>query len=353
MLKFYLGLSLMIASLCGAFVFIYIAPVSAQASIPADDSKAVILAYLRINEDAHPDSTLSLQNFKDQIDILRNEEFHVMSLNDIIDAWNSNTALPPKAIAITFDGAYQSINDGALSYLLDHNIPFTIFIPSDQMQLHNHLDWKTIKTLARNDLVSFGIAPASYMHITNLPEAEQENSINRSRIALKKQIGQESEFFAYPFGEVTQNLYNIVEKQGFKAAFGMQSGAAYNGYDRLFLPRFTITEAYADLDRFRMLINSYPLPVQGFNQNEMELREPITAINLALTDFTKKQINKISCFITDQEKPVFLISEKNLTIIPESPIIDDRTRLNCTIPYTNDGSDEVSWRWFGALFHRP
>src|ERR1035437_8011758 len=76
------------------------------ASIPADKSAAVIFVYQRIGEDAVPQSNISIDQFKEHLNELKKDGYSVLPLTKIIDAVKSGDPLPPKTVAITFEGAY-------------------------------------------------------------------------------------------------------------------------------------------------------------------------------------------------------------------------------------------------------
>ena len=75
---------------------------------------------------------------------------------------------------------------------------------------------------------------------------------------FEKNLGYNSKFFSYPFGEYSleQKKY-ITEK--FDYAFGQHSGVIDLNKDKYELPRFPINEKYGDLERFKFLINLLPV----------------------------------------------------------------------------------------------
>jgi len=218
-----------------------------------DQSKAAILSYYRIDEPEHVDSSISFDQFAAHIHEIKRGDYNAIPLSEIVTAIKNNQVLPSKTIAITFEGGFRSINDKAIPLLMDHNIPFTIFIASNATHIPTHLDWKTLKKISKYKGASFGILPADYKHITHLEKADITRLINKSRIAFKDNMGFESKFFSYPFGEISTMLQGIISTQGFDAAFGAHSGPAHAQSNMLEIPRYTMTGQYADLDRFRMI----------------------------------------------------------------------------------------------------
>lgn len=316
----------------------------------ADNSKAVILAYHRIGEPEHIGSNLNEETFLNHVEEIINNDYNVISLPEVVKAIKAQEPLPPRTIAITFEGAYRSAYQHAIPALIEKKLPFTIFIASESTKIPNHLDWKTLKKISKYDGASFGILPATYTHINGLDKAEATRLINKSRTAFKENMGFEAKLFSYPFGEISHTLKTIAQEQGFDAALGLQSGPAYTGTDPLRLPRFTMTDQYASLDRFRMISNTYPLPIKELVPEDTLIKAPLEQIGFTVD--LKQSLNSLSCHISGQGKPAIEILENRVEIIPQEPISSERTRMNCTLP-NNTEEEEQSWRWFSLLFHTP
>ena len=312
-----------------------------------DDSKATILAYHRIDEPQYPNSSLSFEDFKAHIKELQEGNYNVMQLDKLLNAIEHEKPLPPRSIAITFEGNHKSANDNAIPLLMEENLPFTLFIPSNSTKIMSHLDWKTLKKISKYSGADFGISPTDYKHISDLPKSDITRAINQSRIDFKKHMKREAQFFSYPFGEISNTLKTILNEQGFKAAFGAHSGIIYKNADRLALPRFTMTENYADIERFRMIANALPLPVSETVPENWKIEMPLSQIGFTLHE--KLDGSKLSCSISNQSKPRIEIVGNRVEIIPREPITDERTRLNCIMP--EHKGDQKQWRWSGMLFH--
>ena len=310
------------------------------------ESKGVVLAYHRIDEHEHIDSSLDSETFKSHIEELLNEQYNIIALPDLIDAIQNGSKLPPQTIAITFEGAYRSAYISAIPLLMENNLPFTIFSASESTKIPNHLNWKDLKKVSKYKKASFGILPASYSDITALDENEATRQINKSRIAFKENMGFEAEFFSYPFGKTSSAFQSIAAKQGFKAAFGLHSGPVHSKDNMLFLPRFVMTDQYADLERLRTIAKTLPLTVTEKEPQTTLITKPIKQIGFTVADELKEKLHGLSCHISGQSKPKLEILENRVEIIPEEPITGPRTRVNCTLPASED-----AWHWLGMLYH--
>lgn len=329
-----------------------LASTTIPASLPQDDTSASILAYYRIGEDAYPQSNLRTEQFNAHINEIITKDYNVIALPDLMTALKNKTPLPPKTIAITFEGAYQSTYSRAMRPLLEKNIPFTVFFAATMTDRTNHLNWKELRNLSKKKAVTLGIFPHTYTHIAHFPEAEQRRQINKARSDFRDKIGNEAQYFSYPFGEISTTLKTIIKEQSFTAAFGLQSGTAYNGHDIYALPRFTMTEQYGGLDRFRLVTNALPLPAHDIEPENPLITDINTAIGFTLPKALESQSGNLSCFISGhQEKPDLQKLGSRIELRPKEPLNAERTRINCTLPAPENTDETPRWRWFGMLLH--
>jgi peptidoglycan/xylan/chitin deacetylase (PgdA/CDA1 family) len=331
--------------------------VAGAAEIPQDAGAAVVLVYQRVGEDQYPDTSVSADKFAGEVEELTAGGYNVMKLPDIVAALKDERGLPPKTVAITFDGGHRSVLDNAVPLLLKNNLPFTLFVSpgraSDPSAQYIH--WDDFRRLARNDDVSFGLHPPYYARIQDKDVLAQ---INSARAAFREQMKLEPALFAYPFGEYNLAYRNLVEKQGFDAAFGEQSGVLNPSSDMFAIPRFTVTEAYGGVDRFRMIAGALPLPVTEITPADPQLATPQPNIGFTLDQNLVKYAGSLSCFAAGSGKADIQLIGPRVELRLQNPFTDDRARINCTMPATekapdDDDADEQRWRWFGMLMTVP
>lgn len=201
-------------------------PAAAQ-PIAQDQAAAVIFAYHRIGEDQYPETNIRREQFAAHVQELASGDYNVMALSDIIRAFRDKDKLPERTIALTFDGGHKSVLQNAIPLLEEHELPYTLFVPTNHIDRNSadYMSWADLKKLGKR--ATIGLHPASYIRLYDKPETEITRQVNNARIRFRDELGKEPEFFAYPFGEYGQIYSDIIEKQGFTAAFGQQSGAIY------------------------------------------------------------------------------------------------------------------------------
>ncbi len=343
--------------LTSTLVFMAFMPtaIAGSKTIPEDKSKAVILAYHRIGEDHLTDQNLTSEQFRTHIHEIKNGNYNIQPLSKIIQALRSDTPLPPQTIAITFEGAYRSAIENAAPLLLENEIPFTIFYAANTLDQKDpsYAKWNDLKALQRKTNVELATLPASYNHLSHQSKQDMLVNINKARQRHREEFNNEVEFLSYPYGEYSSQLQELAKSQGYNAAFGLHSGAAFSGSDFYALPRFSMTELYGNLERFRMVTRAHPLPVHDIEPEDPYLKDKNFFTGFTLTAPLSTEAQELSCFISGQGKALMEILENRVEIRSETNLsAQTRIRLNCTMPGPHSEDDEPQWRWLGLLYHR-
>lgn len=338
-----------------AFALLNIWPTQTQAEpfLDEDQSKFSILAYSRIGEDHLPDQSLTRQQFDEHLTEIQDGDYNVLPLDNALAAIQENKPLPNNSIVLTFDGAYKSATEYAFPKLVAAQIPFTVFYASSTLDRKDpeYTDWKTLKKLGQNETVTIGTLPAVYDHITYGANTDILKSINTARQRYREEFETEADFLSYPYGEYSTEIQQTAQTQGYKAALGLHSGVAHSGSNLFALPRYTMTELFGGIDRFRMAARAMPLPIKDLVPTDMKLNDAAFKVGFTLPE---KLDGPISCFVDGEQQQNLERLGQRVEIRPEDSLLDEtRIRLNCTMQGPKTEDDEQTWRWVGLLYHRP
>ena len=323
----------------------------AYADVPEDTASPAIYAYFNISDD-NEDSSLSLDGFNEQLNEISIGNYTVLSLDDILAKEDKAEAFAPNTIAITFDEPNTDTYATAIPQLIESKIPFAIFISPGNA---NTDEWNTLKKLQKSNLVTIGLTSYSYVHQGSWTEAKQTEDMNRAKSIFREKLGQDPQYFAYPFGEYSPEFVNVVKKMGFKAAFGQNSGVVTLSQDRMKLPRFTMTDDYGDIERFRTTSSAMPLPVKDV-QPDYSFVNSMPLIGFTIDSrIADADVKKISCFSSGDEQPkTTVLDNRRVEIRFSSPPETDRLRINCTIAVPGEFTDDdPRYRWLGFLLYFP
>ena len=315
----------------------------------AGDS-AVILMYHRFGEDGIPSTNVRIEQFEAHIRTLASGPYTVMPVAEIVAALRAGRELPDRAVGITIDDAYLSVYTEAFPRLKAAGLPFTLFVATDPVDqgLAGFVSWDQIREMrdAGNDI---GAHSASHLHMTEADADTIRIEMTRSLKRLNEELGAPPPLFAYPYGETSLAVWNVVSEFGFTTAFGQHSGAAHATSQPFYLPRFALNETYSDIESFTLRINARALPVEDMTPEDPDLRHR----NPPLVGFTVgsaiPSLDRLACYHSQfGAVDIEQLGTHRVEIRFPGPLEPGRSRLNCTKP-AGDGR----WYWYGTQFYVP
>ena len=324
------------------------AALAAPASAMAADS-AVIIQYHRFGEADLPSTNIALKQFEAHLAHLQSGGYTVLPVPHIVAALIARQPLPDKAIGITIDDAAKSVFREAWPRLRDAGFPFTLFVSTDAIDERRgrSMSWDEIRTLAEAGVTIANHGSAhGHMWQDGLDAARLD--IMGAQERFQAELGFAPRLFAYPYGEYDLALRGLIEELGFEAAFGQNSGVAGKGADLFILPRFSLNETYGDEKRFRLIVDTLPIPVR-----DVTPAEPILSTNPPHIGFTVDEsiedVDGLACYVSGAGSvQLELLGERRVELRMSQPFARGRTRVNCTMP----GPDR-RWRWFGLQYLVP
>ena len=332
------------ASTIGLLAALWLGVAGAPAT--AADS-AVIFMYHRFGEDSFTSTNIPLDQFETHVQELRSGAYTVLPVPQIVTALREGRSLPDRAIGITIDGAYRSVYTEAFPRLRRAGLPFTLFVATDSLDrtFGNIMTWDHLREMQKAG-VTIGGMTASHPHMTDIEPAEIRGELARARKRFETELGRAPELFAYPYGEYSLAVRELIVQAGIAAAFGHHSGVVYRGTDFHALPRFALNETYASIERFRLAANALPLPVRQITPADPLLRDNPPALGFSV-DPEIGDLGQIACFASQQGRTAIeRLGADRLEVRFNQPLPRGRSRINCTMP----GPDN-RWRWLGIQFY--
>jgi len=322
---------------------------------PAGQS-GVVFMYHRFGEDTIPSTNIRIEQFEAHLEELKTGGYTVIDLADMVEALDTGGELPDRAVAITIDDAFQSVYTEAWPRLKAAGLPFTLFVSTDVVDqgVHGYMTWEQIAELKEAG-VGIGHHTASHLHMASSEPPTNRLELEKAGRRFEEQLGAAPVLFAYPYGEAGTAVTNLIREQGFTAAFGQHSGVAGPGDDMFYLPRFSLNEAYGDIDRFRLAANALALPAADITPSDPLIgpdddNPPVFGFTVGGDAGLRKALGALNCFAShegavqtvrlDGGEAGTRIEVRMTTAMPKG-----RARVNCTLQ-TGDGR----WRWFGRQF---
>ena len=301
--------------------------------------------YHRFDENKYPSTNIKMEVFVEQIEMIKNANYEFYDIQEFID--NFNQPKNEKRILITIDDAFSSFYEIAWPFLKKNRIPLILFVSTEPVGNKGYMTWDQIREIEQE---SYGyIGHHSHTH-DYLIEKSEEDFIKDIEMASKiflKELGYVPNLFSYPFGEYSKFMKDYIS-ENFTFAFGQHSGVIDLNKDKYELPRFPINENYGELDRFKSIINFFPLEFKNLIPEEKKLTNKNNPPEFEVEFFeNQKNLNNINCY--SNEGNTWAKSNTNflnnkLTIKFRDTFTPRRGRVNCSL------NDNGKWRWFGVQF---
>jgi len=311
---------------------------------------ATIIMYHRFGEGRLPSTNISLEMFDAHLATIKNNGWVVLPLAEIVAKLKSGEDLPDKALAITIDDAFLSVYEEAFPRLQSYGYPFTIFVATKAIDqnLKGYATWDQIREM-RAAGVTIGSQSHSHPHMHQLSLDEARQEITTSNARFLKELGEEPVFFAYPYGEYSLPVRDMIKDMGFEAAFGQASGVAHASIDSYEWPRFAFNENYGDTKRLTMAVEAMALPLSDMTHPSMVLETNPPFIGFTV-DEGIEPLNRLICFASGMGRVDTIPLGRRIEIRLPEPITSPRSRINCTMPVLEDGKETGRFRWLGRQF---
>ena len=301
--------------------------------------------YHRFNENKYPSTNIRMEVFHEQMQIIKNSNYEFYDPEIFITEFDKRK--DNKKILITIDDGFKSFYNEAWPYLKKNQIPFILFISTEPVGKNGYMNWDEIREIEKSKLGYIGHHSHTHEYLINMSDDQFIEDIETSSRIFKDKLGYVPSIFSYPFGEYSLFMKNYIIKN-FDLAFGQHSGVIDLNKDKFELPRFPINEKYGDLDRFKSLINYFPLEYKNLKPEEKKINIVGNPPILTIEFFeNQKNIKNINCYSNDGgkwNKPKLEIKDQTLTINFKEKFLPRRGRINCSL------NDNGKWRWFGTQF---
>ena len=309
---------------------------------------AVILMYHRFGETSFPSTNIRLEQFEAHLKELTSGPYTVLPVPEIVAAIREGRSLPDRTIGITIDDGYLSIYTEAFPRLRNAGLPFTVFISTNPIdrKYSGFMNWDQIREM-RDAGATIGAHTSTHLHMATSTVQRNYKDLTTSNSRWREELGTIPTLFAYPFGETSSKVQNLVREQGHVAAFGQHSGPLSASADPFYLPRFSLNESLGNMDRFRLVANALPIP-----HIDLTPRNPTLTVNPPLFGFTRtdssRRLNGLACYAAGQGKTKVDQLGPRVEVRMNAPFPAGRARINCTA-LGPDGR----WLWLGTLYYVP
>ncbi|MDY0292101.1 MAG: polysaccharide deacetylase family protein [Desulfuromonadaceae bacterium] len=336
-------------------IWILLCPVSSQAQ-----DYATVFVYHRFGDARYPSTNISVEQFEEHLRYLRDNDYNVIPLSEIVAALRRGEKLPPRSVGLSADDAYASVLDGALPLLDKYEMPMTLFVNTAAVGGGSYMSWEQLRTLDKKSNIEIGNHSAHHPYYVSLSqqhgsaewEEQVRQDISTAQQAFVTHLGYVPQLFAYPYGEFSPELMRIVADMGFAAAYGQQSGSIGTDSPLYALARFPMGGNYVSMDRLRSNLAMNPLHIEIIRPETPLLfsasAAPELRFKLPNPDI---QLSSMKCYIPGQDPVVPEVVDEDAGIYKvqaQNPLQGRRSKYTLTAQDRNN-----RWYWFSQLWVNP
>lgn len=216
--------------------------------------KVVVLMYHHIApSEANEEITITPERFEKQLQILKDNHFNVISVEDYRNFLKNHQPVPPNAVVITFDDGYESFYKYAYPSLMKFGFTATNFVIVNNVGIDNpklpFLNWDQILEMkshgfsfhshtynlhhkALNDKQEMvpALANQLYLDTEKRLETEEEYRVRvqqdllKAKNILTEKLSNESQLLCFPYGAYNSTVIDIAKDIGIEYFFTVKEG---------------------------------------------------------------------------------------------------------------------------------
>lgn len=163
-----------------------------------------LLIYHRVGGGTSDERDVSVEDFRQQVEVLARHR--VLALDDALGELVAGDDRPK--VVITFDDGFADVATTALPILVDHDLPFTLYLATAYVGGTMHWDGSTATAAGPaltwdqvGDLVASGLCTlGNHTHTHARPERLDPYELDRCTKEIESRLGVTPHDFAYPWG---------------------------------------------------------------------------------------------------------------------------------------------------------
>ena len=235
--------------------------------------------------------------FEEEMKYLKDNNYHVVPLADVVRFIKHEIGLPPNSVAITIDDGYKSAIVWAAPVLKQYGYPWTYFVYPDFITVNEGkgaASWNDLLALQADGV---DIECHSMTHPTLTSKTQKfkgsrhglsadeydeflTNETTGAKTLLEQKLGKPVPYFAYPYGAYNKQVEAKAIAAGYDAIFTVADNPVHSTTDKYSVGRYIITQpverAFASYLRQGALSIAEATPAPGTTTSEA--RPVITAV---------------------------------------------------------------------------
>ncbi len=225
--------------------------------------KVPILLYHDFSRTRYSKMKVLESSFEAQMKFLKENDYHVITLDQFLDFMEYKEQIPEKSVVITIDDGWKSLYTIAYPILKKYNFPATLFVYTDFVGGKKALTWNQIKELAENGF-DIQCHTKTHRYLTKIKDGETfkrffkavQEELSHPKKLLQQKMKRDCDCLAYPYGKTNSLVAAMLKKHGYRAAFTVTRGGNPFYLNNYNINRSAIYGHY-DLEKFKNNLNVF------------------------------------------------------------------------------------------------
>ena len=191
-----------------------------------------VLSYHDLSPVESNEMTVSQEMFEQQMGLLKEKGYRVISMDQLFDFLEFKASIPPKSVVITIDDGWFSAYEIAFPILKKYGYAATLFVYTDIIDTTpKALSWNLLREMAAQG-IDVQCHTQSHRNLT-LPEKKEsfkgyfhnlERELSGCKETIRRKLNLEVKYLAYPSGDTTPLVIELAKKLGYRGAFTLKGG---------------------------------------------------------------------------------------------------------------------------------
>jgi peptidoglycan/xylan/chitin deacetylase (PgdA/CDA1 family) len=172
------------------------------------------------------DLTVSPDLFERTLARLAEQGVETVTMADLFEHFAGGTALPKRAVVLTFDDGYDDNYEHAFRLLKEHGMVGTFFVTTDFVERPGYLTWGQVTEMADAGM-EIAAHSSNHADFTKIGPTELRRQLVEPKAILEQRIGRPVRFMAYPAGKYNAAVMAATRAAGYEAAVTVLHGTRH------------------------------------------------------------------------------------------------------------------------------
>ncbi|HTL48240.1 MAG TPA: polysaccharide deacetylase family protein [Verrucomicrobiae bacterium] len=166
-------------------------------------------------------NVVSAESLERQMAFLKHFGFRVITLQEFYDMRMGKRKPRSREILLTFDDGDYSFDQKAMPILKKYGLPATIFVISENVKnaSQGSMNQPTIQKLRESGLITVESHSKTHPLLSQTSPEQLKDEVEGSKRDLEAMFGVPMRFFAYPSGDLNEQVVEAVKAAGYDMAF--------------------------------------------------------------------------------------------------------------------------------------